>query len=73
METVGRLYAMASLCRQCAAYPPDGSWKLLAEAEHWEHMARGILLEHFRECTASSNELTQPQQTANVNDTQRAA
>lgn len=73
METVGRLRAMASLCRQSAAYHPDRSWKLLAEAEYWEHMARGIMLEHFGECTASSNELTQPQQTVNVNDTQRAA
>ncbi|MCP3476845.1 hypothetical protein NLM33_42570 [Bradyrhizobium sp. CCGUVB1N3] len=67
METVRRLRAMASLCRQSAAYRPDGSWKLLAEAEYWEHAADAALQEHFRECTASSNELVQPQQTANAN------
>jgi hypothetical protein len=30
---------MGSLCRQQAAYNPAQSWKLLAEAEYWEHMA----------------------------------
>jgi hypothetical protein len=39
METVCRLRAMASLCRQTAARHPDRSWKLLAEAEYWEHLA----------------------------------
>jgi hypothetical protein len=68
MERVRRMRAMASLCRQSAAYHPDKSWKLLAEAEHWEHMASAALLEHFKECTASSNDLMQPQQTANSND-----
>jgi hypothetical protein len=71
METVRRMRAMASLCRQSAAYHPDKSWKLLAEAEHWEHMASAALLEHFKECTASSNDLMQPQQTANSNDARR--
>lgn len=41
METVGRLYAMASLCRQSAAYHPDGSWKLLVEAEYWGAYGQG--------------------------------
>jgi hypothetical protein len=59
---------MASLCRQSAAYRPDRSWKLLAEAEYWDHAADAAVLEHFRECTASSTDLVQPQQTANVND-----
>ena len=67
MERVRRMRAMASLCRQSAAYHPGKSWKLLAEAEHWEHMASAALLEHFKECTASSNDLMQPQQTANSN------
>ena len=53
------------------AYHPDKSRKLLAEAEHWEHMASAALLEHFKECTASSNDLMQPQQTANSNDARR--
>lgn len=39
METVRRLRAMASLCRQSAAHHPDRSWRLLAEAEYWEHLA----------------------------------
>jgi hypothetical protein len=68
MDTVRRLRAMASLCRQSAAYHPDRSWKLLAEAEFWEHLASAALLEHFKECTASSNDLTQPQPSANAND-----
>jgi hypothetical protein len=68
MEAVRRFRAMASLCRQSAAYRPDRSWKLLAEAEYWDHAADAAVLEHFRECTASSTDLVQPQQTANVND-----
>lgn len=39
MEKVQRLRAMGSLCRQQAAYNPAQSWKLLAEAEFWEHLA----------------------------------
>lgn len=39
MEKVQRLRAMSSLCRQQAAYNPAQSWKLLAEAEYWEHLA----------------------------------
>jgi hypothetical protein len=51
METVNRMRAMASLCRQSAAYHPDRSWKLLAEAEYWEYMASVALPEHVKECT----------------------
>jgi hypothetical protein len=68
METVRRLRAKASLCRQSAAYHPDRSWKLLAEAEYWEHAADSAVLEHFRECTAGSSDLMQPQQVANANE-----
>ena len=57
MEKVRRLRAMASLCRQSAAYHPDRKWKLLAEAEYWEHVASEVLNEHFRECTTSSHDL----------------
>ncbi|UVO33591.1 hypothetical protein [Bradyrhizobium arachidis] len=71
METASRMRAMASLCRQNAAYHPDRSWELLAEAEYWEHMESAALLEHFKECMGSSNELIQPQQTANSNDAHR--
>jgi hypothetical protein len=73
METASRMRAMASLCRQSAACHPDRSWRLLAEAEYWEHMASAALLEHFTECTRSSNELIQPQQTVNSNDAHRTA
>jgi hypothetical protein len=66
MQTVRRLRAMASLCRQSAAYHPDRRWKLLAEAEYWEHLANAALLEHFEDCTASLSDQTQPQPTANA-------
>jgi hypothetical protein len=65
MEKVRRLRAMASLCRQSAAYHPDRKWKLLAEAEYWEHAASEVLRGHFAECTACS--LEQP--IANANST----
>ena len=39
MKNVGRFRAMSSLCRQQAAYNSSQSWKLLAEAEYWEHLA----------------------------------
>jgi hypothetical protein len=39
MEAARRLRAMALLCRQTAALQPERSWKLLAEAEYWEHLA----------------------------------
>lgn len=55
MESVGRLRAMASLCRQTAAYHPDRSWKLLAEAEYWEHLANQALLDHFEQCTSGAS------------------
>ncbi len=55
METVVRLRAMASLCRQTAVYHPDRSWKLLAEAEYWEHLADNALRDHFEQCTAGSS------------------
>lgn len=47
MDTVCRLRAMASLCRQTAAHHPDRSWKLLAEAEYWEHLANDALHDHW--------------------------
>jgi hypothetical protein len=35
--------ATALLCRQQAACDPDNRWKLLGEAERWEHLAEQIL------------------------------
>jgi len=66
METIRRLRAMASLCRQSAACHPGRSWKLLAEAEYWERLANAAVLEHFQQCTSSSNDQTLPQPTANA-------
>jgi hypothetical protein len=44
METARRFRAMALLCRQTAARQPERSWKLLAEAEYWEHLAAAALV-----------------------------
>lgn len=54
METVQRLRAMALLCRQSAAHHPDRSWKLLAEAEYWEHLAAAALSKHLENCSATA-------------------
>lgn len=43
MEAARRFRAMASLCRQSAARQPERSWKLLAEAEYWEHLAAAVV------------------------------
>lgn len=52
MEGILRYRALGSLCRQQAAYNPSESWKLLAKAEHWEHLAAKELAFHFKECNA---------------------
>lgn len=54
MDTAGRLRAMAILCRQTAARHPDRSWKLLAEAEYWEHLADDAALDRFEHRPAGS-------------------
>jgi hypothetical protein len=54
MENMIRYRAMASLCRQHAAYNPNESWKLLAQAEHWEHLA-GLEASHFGEGNADNS------------------
>ncbi|MGL3107988.1 MULTISPECIES: hypothetical protein [unclassified Bradyrhizobium] len=54
MEKVRRLRAMGSLCRQNAAYNSMNKWKLLAEAEYWEHLAELELSSYFEECNAVS-------------------
>lgn len=65
MDTAGRLRAMAVLCRQTAARHPDRSWKLLAEAEYWEHLANDAALDHFDHCSVcpplhGGHSITQP-------------
>jgi hypothetical protein len=52
MQNVRRFRAMGSLCRQRAAYNPSQSWKLLAEAEYWEHLALAETSSYFEECNA---------------------
>jgi hypothetical protein len=70
MKNVERLRAMGLLCRQQAAYNPDQSWKLLAEAEYWEHLAYAELSAYFEECnTTSSSDLTKPAATLDENVT----
>jgi len=55
VEKVRRLRAMGSLCRQQAAYNSMKKWKLLADAECWEHLAELELSSHFRECNVASS------------------
>jgi hypothetical protein len=72
MKKVRRLRAMGLLCRQRAAYNPDQRWKLLAEAEYWEHLADAELSAHFEECnSASSSDLAKPVATPDANVTRR--
>ena len=67
MEKVRRLRAMGSLCRQQAAYNGMNKWKLLAEADYWEHLADLELSSYFQECNAvSSNEIAPPHRLPDV-------
>lgn len=58
MKNAAEYRALASLCRQQAAYRPDQSWKLLGQAERWEHLADVEIAAHFKECNANENALT---------------
>ena len=70
MEKVQRLRAMGSLLRQQAAYNPSHSWKLLAEAEFWEHLAAAETSFLFEECnTYRSWDLAQVSVPPSSNDT----
>ncbi|WP_314949506.1 hypothetical protein [Bradyrhizobium cosmicum] len=69
MEKVQRLRAMSSLCRQQAAYNSMNKWKLLAEAEYWDHLADRELSSYFQQCNAvSANEIERPPSITNTND-----
>jgi hypothetical protein len=50
MENVRRYRAIASLCRQTAAFRPIQSFSLLAQAEEWEHRAVSELEAYFEAC-----------------------
>lgn len=56
MENVRRYRALASLCRQQAAFRPLQSWELLGQAEHFEHLAETALRAHFDVCNAQSED-----------------
>lgn len=55
MEDVRRYRALASLCRQQAAYRPSQSWQLLGQAERWEHLAEAESEANFRASNAMAN------------------
>jgi hypothetical protein len=70
MENVRRYRAMGSLCRQSAEFNPLNSWKLLGDAERWEHLAEAEIASHFKECnTTSSSDLAKSDVTSDANDT----
>lgn len=70
MKNLRRFRAMGSLCRQQAATNPDKSWKLLAQAEHWEHLAQAELSFYFEECnSADSSDLAKSGAAIDANDT----
>ncbi|MDD1526593.1 hypothetical protein C7U92_04530 [Bradyrhizobium sp. WBOS7] len=56
MENVRRYRALASLCRQQAAYRPLQNWQLLGQAEHFEHLAEVELKAHFDACNVQRDE-----------------
>jgi hypothetical protein len=56
MENVRRYRALASLCRQQAAYRPLQNWQLLGQAEHFEHLAEIELKAHFAACNAKGED-----------------
>ena len=53
MKNAAQYRALASLCRQTAAYNPDKSWYLLGQAERWEHLAEEELASYFKECNVN--------------------
>nr|WP_249139237.1 hypothetical protein [Bradyrhizobium japonicum] len=60
---------MGSLCRQQAAYNSMNKWKLLAEAEYWDHLADLELSSHFEQCNAIvPSEVEQSQSITDTND-----
>jgi len=44
MENAQQCRAIALLCRQQASIHPQDSWKWLAQAERWEHLADARLV-----------------------------
>lgn len=72
VEKVQRLRAMGSLCRQQAAYNSMNKWKLLAEAEYWDHLADLELSSYFQQCNAiGSDDIERSQAITSTNDAGR--
>ena len=44
MENAQQCRAIALLCRQQVSFHPQDSWKWLAQAERWEHLAAARLV-----------------------------
>jgi hypothetical protein len=55
MKNATRYRALASLCRQQAAYNPAQSWHLLGQAEWLEHLAEQELASHFENCNENNS------------------
>jgi hypothetical protein len=53
MKELVHCRAMEALYRQGAAFHPEDSWKLLAEAERWRHRALDQIAAHFEECNVA--------------------
>jgi hypothetical protein len=62
LENVRRYRAVASLCRQTAAFRPIQRHSLLAEAARWEHLALSELEAYFSAC--GNTELVEPKRQA---------
>ena len=55
MKNASHYRALASLYRQQAAYNPGQSWRLLGEAERWEHLAEQEVASHFAESSETNS------------------
>jgi hypothetical protein len=73
MGNASRYRALASLCRQQAAYNPAQSWHLLGQAERWEHLAEEELASHFKDCNPASSGDASKSGATNANDTRSKA
>ena len=56
MKNAAHYRALASLCRQKAAYSPMQSWCLLGQAQRSEHLAEDALASHFKECNGPTSD-----------------
>jgi hypothetical protein len=55
VANASRYRALASLCRQQAAYNPSNSWQLLGQAERWEHLAEAEIADCFKDCNTTTS------------------